>query len=617
MIQCIIDKTIRLDKATNHTYLAAPLVSGNSLAHLVRLRVLDSDGEPADLSGISVVCSFNRSDGRNVGPIPASVDGNVVECLFPPSCYVSAGSFRFFLDLNEDVDGETALRSAFLLDGLIEIGPTGSVIDPGTPVPNYQAAITNANAAAQAANTAAQAANQATAAAREVTDNVQGVLDTVDAEGAAQVAAVQAKGSEVLASIPPSYEADSMSVANWQALFARNISDMEDISDQQNEAIDAQAEEISGLHDQIVSVADVVEGLGLHISLNGPNLIGHQPGEETYIDRDPDSTDVTTTLTVPAETAAQAAEPLTFTITDPAITEDYDIWEFGSSDPDVVGGLDLAVLSCTAGSATLTLQARPGAHESAVTLTVTLAATVTGRMLYGDTTRHYACNQPWIKSLVKPVNGQEQDQISEQLALLTGDSVIRDLDGREYGVAVAFTVANAPSNGYNNCDQLIFGYGSDGGTTTIDGETVTYPPSGVFDLEDGQQYSLSCFARITSGEHARIMMGYGYDSRGQVSRWTEDNQVYIDVTGQDWRRVRWTFTWHNTLTVGSSNYTMKKRVGIGICRKYNGTVELAGFRLVAGGLYAENDVDVLSERVTALEARVDALEALALENAGN
>lgn len=391
---------------------------------------------------------------------------------------------------------------------------------------------------------------------------------------------------------------------------------MEGIAEEQDEAIDAQAERISDLQERMVTVQDIVEGSGLHMILNGPNLIGHQPGEETYIDRDPDSVDVTATLTVPAETAAQAADPLTFTITDPAITADYDIWEFGSSDTDVVDGLDLAVLSCTAGSATLTLPARPGAHASAVTLTVTLAATMSVRMLYGDTARHWGHNQPYIKSINRPVDGQEQDQISEQLTLLTGDNVIRDLDDREYGVAVAFTVANAPSNGYNNCDQLIFCYGSDGGTTTINDATVTYPPSGVFDLEDGQQYTLSCFARITSGEHARIMMGYGYDRRGQVSRWTEENQIYIEVSSQEWRRLLWTFTYHNSVSVNGTAYAMRKRVGIGVCRAYNGTVQLAGFRLTAGGLFSPNDVDTLSQRMTALEARVSALEAMTLENAG-
>lgn len=179
MIQCIIDKTIRLEKVTNNTFLTAPLVSGNSLAHMVRLRVLDSDGEPADLTGISATGAFNRPDGHQVTPINVTITGNVVECVFPASCYTTAGRFRFMLDLNETVNNETALRTAFVLDGLIEIGPTGSVVDPGTPVPNIQAAIANAQLATTAANTAAQTATTAAAAAQDVADNVEGEVSAL------------------------------------------------------------------------------------------------------------------------------------------------------------------------------------------------------------------------------------------------------------------------------------------------------------------------------------------------------------------------------------------------------------------------------------------------------
>lgn len=179
MIQCIIDKTIRLEKVTNNTFLTAPLVSGNSLAHMVRLRVLDSDGDPADLTGISATGAFNRPDGHQVTPINVTITGNVVECVFPASCYTTAGRFRFMLDLNETVNNEAALRTAFVLDGLIEIGPTGSVVDPGTPVPNIQAAIANAQLATTAANTAAQTATTAAAAAQDVADNVEGEVSAL------------------------------------------------------------------------------------------------------------------------------------------------------------------------------------------------------------------------------------------------------------------------------------------------------------------------------------------------------------------------------------------------------------------------------------------------------
>ena len=216
MIQCIIDKTIRLEKVTNNTFLAAPLVSGNSLAHMVRLRVLDSDGEPADLTGISATGAFNRPDGHQVTPINVTITGNVVECVFPASCYTTAGRFRFMLDLNETVNNETALRTAFVLDGLIEIGPTGSVIDPGTPVPNIQAAIANAQLATTAANTAAQTATTAAAAAQDVADNVEGEVSELKsalkqtAEVANQIVYYSQKASGTYRTI--SYDVDEYDV---------------------------------------------------------------------------------------------------------------------------------------------------------------------------------------------------------------------------------------------------------------------------------------------------------------------------------------------------------------------------------------------------------------------
>ena len=50
-----------------------------------------------------------------------------------------------------------------------------------------------------------------------------------------------------------------------------------------------------------------------------------------------------------------------------------------------------------------------------------------------------------------------------------------------------------------------------------------------------------------------------------------------------------------------------KTVGIGVCRKYAGTVQLAGFRLVDGKLWVSETYDDLDERLTALEDAVAAL----------
>jgi len=75
----------------------------------------------------------------------------------------------------------------------------------------------------------------------------------------------------------------------------------------------------------------------------------------------------------------------------------------------------------------------------------------------------------------------------------------------------------------------------------------------------------------------------------------------------------WTFTYHST--VGS--HTMHPRIAFGVCRAFAGTVQLAGFRLTAGGLYGNNTVDTIRLQLAALENRVAALEAMTLENANS
>ena len=219
-------------------------------------------------------------------------------------------------------------------------------------------------------------------------------------------------------------------------------------------------------------------------------------------------------------------------------------------------------------------------------------------------------SKPFLDSAYDPLNGgQEQDEISERVVTLTGDDIINDDDGATYNTAVAFTVANAPISGYNNSDNLIFNYGTDGGTyTREDGSTYTYPPSGVLDLVDGETYTMSCFARITSGTKARLELGYGYNYRGYLSTGYEGNHKYIDISNTTWKRVVFSFVFHETATyeaAGATPYTVtvnhKKRVGFGVCRKWDGTVQLAGFRLTKNGLYGDNTVDTLSAEVA--EAR--------------
>ena len=80
----------------------------------------------------------------------------------------------------------------------------------------------------------------------------------------------------------------------------------------------------------------------------------------------------------------------------------------------------------------------------------------------GEAARYYLSSRPWLNSSTDPQNGgEEKDQISERVVTLTGSDIINDADGKAYDKAVAFTVANAPTSGYNNADVLVFNYGTD------------------------------------------------------------------------------------------------------------------------------------------------------------
>lgn len=253
--------------------------------------------------------------------------------------------------------------------------------------------------------------------------------------------------------------------------------------------------------------------------------------------------------------------------------------------------------------------------------------------VYGDGKRWLASGRPWVKSIrrdteytydtepsdkgdayyvetVEEEDGQtvttyhvfkDEDEIRTSVAALA--EPVTDSDGASYTHALQFAVTGVTS-GHLNAEELIFNQGHDGVTREADGQTVTYPPIGQLPMTDGETYTLSCWARLTSGEQACLRFAYGRDGYGNQYN-VPDAQEYFEIEGSAWQRVTWTFVYHNTI----SARTMYPRVGIGVCRKYTGTVQLCGFRLTKGGLYGSDTVDTLRAQLKELTARVAALEA--------
>ena len=268
-------------------------------------------------------------------------------------------------------------------------------------------------------------------------------------------------------------------------------------------------------------------------------------------------------------------------------------------------------------------------------------------IVYGNATRCYGSSRPFVRSIsadneytytTEPADMgdscytttaegvttwhvfKDEDEIRTSRVDLGASGAVTDESGVSYRYALQFSVTGAAS-GYHNSEDLVFCYGTDGGTATRevdDGnggtttETYTYPPSGILDMEDGETYTASCWARITSGTHARLVFKYGQRASGYVLGYEGQNQGSAEISTADgygsWKRVEWTFVYHSTDHAGNAG-GWEKRVSFGVCRKYTATVQLCGFRLVKGlNNWVEEQNRKLQAGIDALEARVEALE---------
>ena len=202
---CIVQQTVKLSTPTKKTQLQTPLAYNNTLAHAMRVTVLNEDGTDALLTGVGVTASMMRADGETVTPILGTATGNVAEVILPGACYVVPGRFKFCMNLfkatpttgindfststsyakgalvvyndvvyrfiathaagawkgtgeNGDVVPDGSMRTVLWVEGYVERNTTEEIVDPGTPVGNITQAITNAQSAASEAQEAAAAA---------------------------------------------------------------------------------------------------------------------------------------------------------------------------------------------------------------------------------------------------------------------------------------------------------------------------------------------------------------------------------------------------------------------------------------------------------------------------
>ncbi len=216
------------------------------------------------------------------------------------------------------------------------------------------------------------------------------------------------------------------------------------------------------------------------------------------------------------------------------------------------------------------------------------------------------------------------DGIVTSCVALTGSAIITDQDSETYDKAIQYNIT--ANSAWGNMETLYYPQGA-WDLYYKQGDAFKSYGYIVDEMEVGEVYTVSCWARLTSGSEAWLKFGWGGIGQNQMGSPADRSGVsdIIKVTGTEWTRIGWTFTFsptgaeytETTETVGEGSgaytrvkrsYNWNKRVLIGVHRKYTATLQLCGFRLSKGGLYGSDTVDTLKEQIKNLTARVAALE---------
>lgn len=106
------------------------------------------NGEPVDLTGNSVIGHFIRADGNTV-ELTGTVNGNTAYVTLPATCYAITGAFTLAIKLA----GGSVTGTIRMVDGTVVNTTNGSVIDPGSVIPDLSDYLAVVEAAEEAAKT--------------------------------------------------------------------------------------------------------------------------------------------------------------------------------------------------------------------------------------------------------------------------------------------------------------------------------------------------------------------------------------------------------------------------------------------------------------------------------
>lgn len=116
------------------------MFTGDALADTISVHIYDGQNE-YPVSG-SVVCNCIRADGATV-PVTGSISGNTVQATLTQACCAVQGPLTVVMKVTSGDTTATVLKAIYNVD----LGETGTTVDPGTIIPNVAALIATIEAA--------------------------------------------------------------------------------------------------------------------------------------------------------------------------------------------------------------------------------------------------------------------------------------------------------------------------------------------------------------------------------------------------------------------------------------------------------------------------------------
>ena len=218
----------------------------------------------------------------------------------------------------------------------------------------------------------------------------------------------------------------------------------------------------------------------------------------------------------------------------------------------------------------------------------------------------------------------DNDDFKATVAELAAADQITETDGTVLTKAISFDITE--NSVYGNTEWLLY-YNPNSTRVYNEGETNVRNYGQIEEMEPGNQYSVSCWVRVLSGDGVWMKMGYGTSYSNQPRKDEENHSsdvsdwIKVDALGGVWQRVSWTFDYNpvgdwytessavvDNVTKVTRTYNWFKKVGFAVARKYTATVQICGFRLVRGKTYTCETYDDLHDDLTDARERVEALE---------